>query len=84
MNRPFAVVDNRVLMSFFAFLIGNHLFFVNKKLFISFYTIIQMNLLAKFRKKYRQLLRNNIAQTVAAPEDLEEELRHLFAVLSGA
>jgi RNA polymerase sigma factor (sigma-70 family) len=38
----------------------------------------------RMRKKYRQLLRNNIAQTVAAPEDLEEELRHLFAVLSGA
>lgn len=38
----------------------------------------------RMRKRYRQVLRKNIAQTIVASEDLEEELRHLFAVLSGA
>jgi RNA polymerase sigma-70 factor (ECF subfamily) len=38
----------------------------------------------RLRKRYRQLLREEIAQTVAAGADPEEELRHLFAVVSGS
>ena len=37
----------------------------------------------RLRQKYRQLLRNEIAQTVAGPGEVDEELRHLFAVLAG-
>jgi RNA polymerase sigma factor (sigma-70 family) len=36
----------------------------------------------RLRKRYRQLLRAEIAQTLASPEDVDEELRHLFAVLA--
>jgi len=35
----------------------------------------------RFRQRYRQLLREEIAQTVATPGDIEDELRHLIAVL---
>lgn len=34
----------------------------------------------RFRQRYRQLLRDEIAQTVATPGDIEDELRHLVAV----
>ena len=37
----------------------------------------------RLRQRYRQLLREEIAQTVAGPGEVEEELRHLIAVLSG-
>jgi RNA polymerase sigma-70 factor (ECF subfamily) len=33
----------------------------------------------RFRARYRELLREEIAQTVASAEDLEAEMRHLFA-----
>ena len=36
----------------------------------------------RLRQKYRQLLRDEIAQTVAEPGEVDEELRHLFAVLT--
>jgi RNA polymerase sigma factor (sigma-70 family) len=36
----------------------------------------------RLRRRYRQLLRDEIASTVAAPEEIEEELRYLFAVLT--
>jgi RNA polymerase sigma-70 factor (ECF subfamily) len=36
----------------------------------------------RLRKRYRQLLREEIAQTTASPEEVDEELRHLFAVLA--
>jgi len=36
----------------------------------------------RLRQRYRQLLREEIAHTVASPEEIEEELRHLFAVLA--
>ena len=36
----------------------------------------------RLRQRYRQLLREEIARTVAKPEEIEEELRHLFAVLA--
>ncbi|SRR5258708_4007470 len=36
----------------------------------------------RLRKRFRQIFREEIAQTVARPEDVEEELRHLLAVLS--
>jgi hypothetical protein len=38
----------------------------------------------RLRQRYRQLLREEIAQTVAEPGEVDEELRHLFAVLAGA
>jgi RNA polymerase sigma-70 factor (ECF subfamily) len=36
----------------------------------------------RLRKRYRQLLRSEIAQTMTETEDVDEELRHLFSVLS--
>ena len=35
----------------------------------------------RVRQRYRQLLRDEIAQTVAVPGDVEDELRHFIAVL---
>lgn len=35
----------------------------------------------RLRRRYRELLREEIAQTVIAPGDTEDELRHLVAVL---
>jgi len=37
--------------------------------------------LHRLRRRYRQLLREEIAQTVMVPGDVEDELRHLIAVL---
>jgi len=37
----------------------------------------------RLRRRYRELLREEIANTVAGPEAVEEELRQLFAALSG-
>jgi hypothetical protein len=37
--------------------------------------------LHRLRRRYRQLLREEIAQTVIGPGDMEDELRHLIAVL---
>lgn len=36
----------------------------------------------RLRHRYRQLLRDEIAHTVSGPEEVDEELRHLFAVLA--
>ena len=35
----------------------------------------------RLRKRYRQLLRNEIAQTVSAPNEIDEEIRNLFVAL---
>ena len=37
----------------------------------------------RLRQRYRQLLRDEIAQTVANPGEVEEELHHLIVVLGG-
>jgi RNA polymerase sigma factor (sigma-70 family) len=37
----------------------------------------------RLRQRYRQLLRDEIAHTVATPEEVNEEMHHLFAVLAG-
>ncbi|HOX60116.1 MAG TPA: sigma-70 family RNA polymerase sigma factor [Candidatus Paceibacterota bacterium] len=37
----------------------------------------------RLRARYRQLLRSEIADTVLTREEVEEEMRHLFQVLSG-
>jgi RNA polymerase sigma-70 factor (ECF subfamily) len=37
----------------------------------------------RLRQRYRQILREEIASTVAGPGEVEEELRHLVAVLGG-
>ncbi len=37
----------------------------------------------RLRKRYRQLLRREIAETMAEGEEVDDELRHLFAVLAG-
>jgi RNA polymerase sigma factor (sigma-70 family) len=39
--------------------------------------------LHRLRQRYRQLLRDEIAQTVAVPGDVEDELRHFISVLQG-
>jgi RNA polymerase sigma-70 factor (ECF subfamily) len=36
----------------------------------------------RMRQRYRELLHETIAQTVATPTEIEDELRHLFAVVS--
>ena len=36
----------------------------------------------RMRTRYRELLRHEIAQTVASPNEVEEELRHLFVILA--
>ena len=38
----------------------------------------------RLRKRYRELLRDEIAQTVAEPEEIEDEIRYLFTALSSA
>jgi RNA polymerase sigma-70 factor (ECF subfamily) len=35
----------------------------------------------RLRNRYRQMLRNRIAETVATPEDIEDEIRELFSSL---
>ena len=35
----------------------------------------------RLRQRYRQLLHDEIAQTVAVPGDVEDELRHFISVL---
>jgi RNA polymerase sigma-70 factor (ECF subfamily) len=35
----------------------------------------------RVRRRYGQMLRAEIAHTVASPEDIDAELRHLFAVI---
>jgi len=42
------------------------------------------SLVHRLRQRYRQLLRDEIAHTVAGPDEVDEELRHLFAVLARA
>jgi hypothetical protein len=37
----------------------------------------------RLRQRYRQLLREEIANTVATPAEVDEEMHHLFAVLAG-
>jgi RNA polymerase sigma factor (sigma-70 family) len=37
----------------------------------------------RLRKRYRELLRAEVAHTVARPEEVDDELRHLIAVISG-
>ena len=36
----------------------------------------------RMRRRYRELFREEIAQTVAGPDEVEDELNHIFAVLS--
>jgi DNA-directed RNA polymerase specialized sigma24 family protein len=38
--------------------------------------------LHRLRQRYRQLLRAEVAQTVARPEDIDDELRHLLSAVS--
>jgi hypothetical protein len=38
----------------------------------------------RMRKRYRELLREKVAQTVSSAEEAEEELRHLFQALAGS
>jgi RNA polymerase sigma-70 factor (ECF subfamily) len=38
---------------------------------------------SRLRKRYRELLREEVAQTVAEPADVDDEIRSFFAVLSG-
>jgi RNA polymerase sigma-70 factor (ECF subfamily) len=38
----------------------------------------------RMRRRYRELFREEIAQTVSGPNEVEDELKHIFAVLSGS
>lgn len=38
---------------------------------------------SRLRRRYRELLREEIAQTVSGPEEVDDEIRNLFATLSG-
>ena len=35
----------------------------------------------RLRDRFRRAVRDEVAQTVATPDEIEEEMRHLFAVL---
>ena len=37
----------------------------------------------RMRLRYRELLRAEIAETVASPDEVEDEIQNLFAALSG-
>jgi RNA polymerase sigma factor (sigma-70 family) len=37
----------------------------------------------RMRRRYAELFRDEVAQTVASPAEIEDEIRHMFAVLSG-
>jgi RNA polymerase sigma-70 factor (ECF subfamily) len=37
----------------------------------------------RFRRRYRQVLRAEVAETVADPRDVDEEIRGLFAIMGG-
>lgn len=37
----------------------------------------------RMRRRYAELFREEVAQTVASPTEVEDEIRHMFAVLSG-
>jgi len=39
-------------------------------------------LVHRLRQRYRELVRAEVSQTVTSPTELEEEMRHLFAVLN--
>ena len=36
----------------------------------------------RLRRRYREILREEVAATVGSPEEINEEIRHLFATLS--
>jgi RNA polymerase sigma-70 factor (ECF subfamily) len=38
----------------------------------------------RLRKQYRGLIRSEVAHTVASPDEVDEEMRHLFQVLARA
>jgi DNA-directed RNA polymerase specialized sigma24 family protein len=40
-------------------------------------------LVHRFRQRYRELVRDEVAQTLSSPAELEAEMRHLFQVLNG-
>jgi RNA polymerase sigma-70 factor (ECF subfamily) len=37
----------------------------------------------RLRQRYREVLRDQIAQTVGSPEEIEPEIQHLMRALSG-
>jgi RNA polymerase sigma-70 factor (ECF subfamily) len=39
-------------------------------------------LVHRFRQRYRELVREEVAQTLSSPADFEEEMKHLFQVLN--
>lgn len=40
-------------------------------------------ILTRLRQRYRKILRSEVAQTVARPAEIEDELRYLYRILSG-
>lgn len=39
--------------------------------------------LFRLRRRYREMLRAEIADTVESPDDVEDEIKHLLAALKG-
>lgn len=39
-------------------------------------------LVHRLRQRYRELVRQEVSQTVSSPMELDEEMRHLFATLN--
>ncbi len=37
----------------------------------------------KLRRRYAEIFREEISNTVSAPEEVDDEIRHLFAVMGG-
>jgi hypothetical protein len=37
----------------------------------------------RMRRRFRDLIRDEIAQTVSSPEEVEDELRHLWSSVAG-
>ena len=37
----------------------------------------------KLRKRYGEIFREEIAHTVSGPDEIEDEIRHLFSVMAG-
>ena len=37
----------------------------------------------RLRERYRELLREEVAQTLASPDDIDDELAHLMAIVQG-
>ena len=66
-------IDHRAIMG--------HMVFVASELAMSEGAV--KSALQRLRKRYRWLLRNEVAQTTASPDEVDAEIRYLLACLRG-